>query len=160
MSVAEKIKELFTTNRDQSGDTFVLIKASAQIRMISSIKGQQLSAFEDFKLKWFLVTWNERCLWSCTFPEVNEALVNTTLRTQAVQYFIQKLRTDTTFKRSVGGTKWSVDVRDLTYSKTEYDFWNNEKLMKSGKSSLEKLDEIIQEDPEYTLVEFPLTVQA
>ena len=154
MSVAEKIKEVFAVNKDQCGDTFYLIKASAQIRMISSIKGQQLSAFEDFKLKWFLVTWNHQTLWSCTFPEVNEALINTALRTQAVQHFIEKLRANTLFKRSVGGTKWSVDVKGLTFEKIEYDFWNNEELMKCGKSSLEKLDEIIQEDPEYTLIEF------
>lgn len=148
MSVAEKIKELFVANQDQTGDTFCMVKVTAQIRMISTIKGKQLSPFEDFKLKWFLVTWDEQTLWSSTFPEINEALVNTAVRTQAVMHFINKLRSDTTFKRSVGGTKWSVDVKDMVFEKVEYDFWNNQQLIKSGLSPVQKLEQLINQDQE------------
>lgn len=156
MSVAEKIKELFVANQDQTGDTFHMVKVTAQIRMISTIKGKQLSPFEDFKLKWFLVTWNDQTLWSCTFPEVNEALVNTALRTQAVKHFINKLRSDVTFKRSVGGTKWSIDVKDMVFEKVEYDFWNNQQLIKSGLSPVQKLEQLINQDQEFELIEFPV----
>lgn len=152
-NILKTLQEQFTTNENETGSTFSVVKATAQIRMISTVQGKQLCAFEEIKIKWFLMTWDQQCVWSSIHPEINTAIVNTRIRFAAIDQFVQKLRSDPTFKRSVGGTKWSVDVKDIWFEKTDYDFWNDDKLIQSSITPAQKLEEVLKQDTDFLIIE-------
>lgn len=93
---------------------FAPIRLTTKIRMISQIQNRDLTAWEDFETIWeFNSIPNGGHLPKTAPAEVFVAVILSHVKMKATEYFIDKLRTDHAFKLLVGGTRWSVEIKDL-----------------------------------------------
>lgn len=67
---------------------------------------------------------------------------------------IDKMRKDTSFKRSIGGTKWSIDLGDVIIDIKEHDALNWTGVYSNGYIEPENaLNRVISQDSEYPIVD-------
>lgn len=85
------------------------IEVKARVRVIGTIKGQELTRPENFDT----IVLIDR--WAVHQPAVAQTQVETATREAFVQEFRRRMRTDAATRRGVGGTRWSVDIIHFNY---------------------------------------------
>lgn len=85
------------------------IEVKARVRVIGSIKGQELTRPENFDT----IVLIDR--WAVHQPAVAQAQVETATREAFVREFRRRMKTDPVTRRHVGGTRWSVDLIHFNY---------------------------------------------
>lgn len=85
------------------------IEVKARVRVIGTIKGQQLTPPENFE------TIVEIDRWAVHQPTAAQAQVEAATRIAFVNEFKRRMRHDVATRRYVGGTRWSVDLIHINY---------------------------------------------
>jgi hypothetical protein len=154
----EQTKKLYTQLQEslpgmQGAFMVVLIKTKA--RLVAQATGKPLTAFDNIIARQFFFDYTEvTCYWKHNRDTIGKAVVDTNIRYVAMQHFIDKMRKDTAFKRSIGGTKWSIDLSDVIIDVKEHDALNWIGVYSNGHIEPEQaLDRVIAQDTEYPIVD-------
>lgn len=94
----------------------ITVNVTARIRIVATIKGHQMTNPEVFK---FSYEKPEEIFGNMGRRE-KESLLNilsdTEVRSAFLAVFVERLRTDVKVRKQIGGTRWSVDVMDISRS--------------------------------------------
>jgi hypothetical protein len=85
------------------------IAVDARVRIIATVKGHELTRAENFS------TVIEIDRWLINNAAAQNATVDTLTRQAFVNTFRERMRKDSLLRRSIGGTRWSVDLIHYNY---------------------------------------------
>lgn len=148
-------KLMLPVNIKATDGTFQVITAICAARMMATATGKTLAPFRDVKFKWFLISVDEQAAyWSYIKGERQTKNVQDSMLLGCKEQFIKMLCEDTVFKRSVGGTKWEVDLDYFRFEYTEYDRYNGpDAYIDEGLEPADKLKQVFERDQDYVLLE-------